>query len=88
LARKARLSREYVLRIEADLHDPTLSAAARLAEALGSSLDDLMKPPKTARHDDGARRRVRPMTEVQRPFQEALAARSVMQRGQTAASSN
>jgi transcriptional regulator with XRE-family HTH domain len=74
LGQRADLSREYVMRIEAGLHDPSLSKAARLAAALGVSLDELVKPV-TKGHQAAARRRIRPMTEVQRPFEEALAAR-------------
>lgn len=73
LAKRADLSREYVMRIEAGLHDPSLGKAARLATALGVSLDELVKPVTKGRQA-AALRRIRPMTEVQRPFHEALAA--------------
>jgi transcriptional regulator with XRE-family HTH domain len=75
LAKGADLSREYVVRIEAGLHDPSLSKAARLASALGVSIDELMKPAKKPRGPTAGRWRVRPMTDVQRPFEEALATR-------------
>ena len=74
LAELADLSREYVLRIEAGLHDPTLSNAARLAQALGVSLDDLLKPASKS-HRSTKRRRTTAMTATQRPFEEALAER-------------
>jgi transcriptional regulator with XRE-family HTH domain len=73
LGKRADLSREYVMRIEAGLHDPSLGKAARLADALGVSLDELVKPVTKGRQA-AALRRIRPMTEVQRPFHEALAA--------------
>jgi 5-methylcytosine-specific restriction protein A len=71
---RADLSREYVMRIEAGLHDPSVSKAVQLAAALGVSLDDLVKPVTKGRQA-AAQRRIRPMTKVQRPFEEALAAR-------------
>jgi transcriptional regulator with XRE-family HTH domain len=74
LGQRADLSREYVMRIEAGLHDPSLSKAARLAAALDVSLDELMQPVEKGRQA-AAQRRIRPMTEVQRPFVEALTAR-------------
>lgn len=74
LGRRADLSREYVMRIEADLHDPSFTKAGRLAAALDVSLDELMQPVKKGRHA-AAQRRIRPMTAVQRPFVEALTAR-------------
>ena len=74
LGKRADLSREYVMRIEAGLHDPSLGKAARLAAALGVSLDELVKPVTKGRQA-AAQRRIRPMTEVQRPFVEALTAR-------------
>jgi 5-methylcytosine-specific restriction protein A len=74
LAERADLSREYVLRVEAGLHDPSLSKAARLAAALGVSLDGLMKPATKPRSSTKGRRTT-PMTDAQRPFEEALTAR-------------
>ena len=74
LGKRADLSREYVMRIEAGLHDPSLGKAARLADALGVSLDELVKPVTKGRKA-AAQRRIRPMTQVQRPFADALTAR-------------
>jgi 5-methylcytosine-specific restriction protein A len=74
LAELADLSREYLARIESGVHDPSLSKAAQLAKALGVSLNDLMEPVTKSRQA-AIRRRIRPMTDVQRPFEDALAAR-------------
>jgi len=41
LARKARITREYVNRLEAGRHDPTIGTLQRLARALGVSLSEL-----------------------------------------------
>jgi len=43
LADKARLSREYVRKLEAGLHDPTVSTLRRLAKALGEPVTELLE---------------------------------------------
>ena len=43
LAAKAKLSREYVVRLEAARQDPTLSTLEALAKALGVPVTDLLK---------------------------------------------
>ena len=42
LARKARLSRERLSRLEADRYDPSVGVVQRLAKALGASLMELL----------------------------------------------
>jgi transcriptional regulator with XRE-family HTH domain len=42
LAKRARITREYVVRLEAGRYDPTLSVSARLAKALGVPVTDLL----------------------------------------------
>jgi hypothetical protein len=41
LRRRGRISQDYLLQLEADEREPTLAIAARLAQALGMSLDEL-----------------------------------------------
>lgn len=43
LAKKARITREYVVRLEAGCYDPTLSVSARLAKALGVPVTRLLE---------------------------------------------
>jgi putative transcriptional regulator len=43
LAKRARLSREYIARLELGKHDPSLSALAKLAKALKVTVADLVK---------------------------------------------
>jgi transcriptional regulator with XRE-family HTH domain len=43
LAAKARLSREYVARLETGLHDPSLSTLTKLAKALGVPVTALLE---------------------------------------------
>jgi putative transcriptional regulator len=43
LAAKAKITREYVNKLEAGRYDPTLGVAQRLAKALGVTLADLVK---------------------------------------------
>ena len=43
LAAKAKITREYVNKLEAGRYDPTLGVVQRLAKALGVSLADLVK---------------------------------------------
>jgi len=43
LAKKARLTREYVNRLEAGRHDPTVGALQRLAKALGVPVTALLE---------------------------------------------
>ena len=42
LAKRARISREYVARLELGQHDPGLSTLIRLAKALGISVGNLV----------------------------------------------
>ncbi len=42
LAKKAGISREYVLRLEAARQDPTLGTLEKLAKALGVSVTELL----------------------------------------------
>ena len=42
LATKAGLSREYVARLEAGRHDPTITVLTRIAKALKVSVADLL----------------------------------------------
>lgn len=42
LARKARLSRERLSRLEADRYDPSVGVVQRLAKALSASLMELL----------------------------------------------
>jgi transcriptional regulator with XRE-family HTH domain len=42
LAKKARITREYVVRLEAGRYDPTLSVSSRLAKALGVPVTELL----------------------------------------------
>ena len=42
LARRAKISREYVNRLEAGLYDPTVGVLQRLAKALGLSVTELL----------------------------------------------
>lgn len=46
LAKKVRITREYVVRLEAGHYDPTLGVSARLAEALGVAVTDLIGRPR------------------------------------------
>ena len=43
LAAKAKITREYVNKLEAGRYDPTLGVVQRLAKALGVSLAELVK---------------------------------------------
>ena len=43
LAKRAKISREYVNRLEAGQYDPTVSVARRLAKALGVPLMELLE---------------------------------------------
>jgi predicted transcriptional regulator len=43
LAEKANVSREYIVRLEAAKHDPTLSVLERLAKALKVDIAKLLK---------------------------------------------
>ena len=43
LAAKAKITREYVNKLEAGRYDPTLGVVQRLAKALGVTLADLVK---------------------------------------------
>ncbi len=43
LAKKAKVTREYVNRLEKGRYDPTLGTLQRLAEALGVSVTALLK---------------------------------------------
>jgi len=43
LAKKARISREYVARLEGGRQDPTLSTLQKLAKALKVEVEDLLK---------------------------------------------
>jgi len=43
LAERARLSREYISRIESAMHDPTIGTLERIAKALKVKLVDLVK---------------------------------------------
>jgi putative transcriptional regulator len=43
LAKKARITREYVVRLEAGRYDPTLSVSSRLAKALGVPVTELLE---------------------------------------------
>jgi transcriptional regulator with XRE-family HTH domain len=42
LAKKAKIAREYVNRLEAGRHDPTVGTLQRVAKALGISVRDLL----------------------------------------------
>lgn len=42
LAKKAGITREYVVRLEGGRYDPTLSVSARLAKALGVPVTELL----------------------------------------------
>ncbi len=46
VAKKARISREYVNKLEAGRYDPTVGVLRRLAKALEVSMDDLMIDPQ------------------------------------------
>ena len=43
LARKARISREYVTKLEAGRYDPTVGVLKRLAKALGVPVTELLE---------------------------------------------
>jgi transcriptional regulator with XRE-family HTH domain len=43
LARKARITREYVHKLEGDRYDPTISGVQRLAKALKVKLTELVE---------------------------------------------
>jgi transcriptional regulator with XRE-family HTH domain len=43
LAERARISREYVRKLEAGLQDPTLGTLQRLAKALGVAVTELLR---------------------------------------------
>ncbi|HEV8309207.1 MAG TPA: helix-turn-helix transcriptional regulator [Methylomirabilota bacterium] len=43
LAKKARVTREYVNKLEAGKHDPTLGVLQRLAKALGVPVTELLE---------------------------------------------
>ena len=43
LARKARITREYVNKLEAGRYDPTVGVLKRLAKALGVSVTELLE---------------------------------------------
>lgn len=43
LARKARIGRVYIARLESGRYDPRASIVVRLAKALGISTDDLLR---------------------------------------------
>lgn len=47
LATKAHMSQAYLCRIETGTVDPSLSTLKRLAEALGVSISELVKEPRT-----------------------------------------
>jgi transcriptional regulator with XRE-family HTH domain len=47
LAAKAHMSQAYLCRIETGTVDPSLSTLKRLAEALGVSVSELVKEPRT-----------------------------------------
>ena len=50
LATRARMSREYLARLELGQHDPSLSILIRLAKALGISVGELVELGRKVTH--------------------------------------